>query len=264
MQNLMPRPLPRRLPDTRPYSSPENSCLAPLFDHDEGERQSRDTVQASHRRHSDPTRRCALARLLLPVLFVCAGLHFWKTRLWAFEATSTTTSWQVYFSPDGGCTQAIVDAIGAAHQQVMVQAYEMSSPQIKKALVAAERRGVKVQAIFDPSAVKETNSMVGELSSGGIPVYIDSAHSPGLAHNKVMIVDHDVVITGSFNFTKAAETRNAENLLIVRDPALAAAYARNFANHLAHSSPLGTDSVPPPKSYHHRYYYHHYHRHSYW
>ncbi|MGO9062898.1 MAG: phospholipase D family protein [Candidatus Binataceae bacterium] len=192
-------------------------------------------------------------------------MHFWKTRLWAFEATSTTTSWQVYFSPDGGCTQAIVDAIGAAHQQVMVQAYEMSSPQIKKALVAAERRGVKVQAIFDPSAVKESHTMVGELSAGAIPVFIDSAHNPGLAHNKVMIIDGAVVITGSFNFTKAAESRNAENLLIIRDPGLAAAYAKNFANHLAHSSPLGSADIPAAKpTYHRHYYYRHYHRHNYW
>jgi phosphatidylserine/phosphatidylglycerophosphate/cardiolipin synthase-like enzyme len=150
------------------------------------------------------------------VLFVYAALHCWTTGLWAFEATPATTSWQVYFSPEGGCTQAIVNAIGAAHQQVMVQAYEMTSPQIKKALVAAQRRGVKMQTIFDPSALKEYDTMVGELSAGGIPVFIDSAHSPGLAHNKVMIIDRAVVITGSFNFTRAAESRNAENLLIIR------------------------------------------------
>jgi phosphatidylserine/phosphatidylglycerophosphate/cardiolipin synthase-like enzyme len=81
-----------------------------------------------------------------------------------------------------------------------------------------------------------------------------------------MVLDQAEVITGSFNFTKAAETRNAENLLIVRDPALAAAYARNFSNHLAHSSPLGAADIPAPKSsYHHRPYYRRYHHwHSYW
>jgi phosphatidylserine/phosphatidylglycerophosphate/cardiolipin synthase-like enzyme len=209
------------------------------------------------------TRQMAFARLL-QLLLICAAIHSAATGLWAFEATPSNPSWQVYFSPDGGCTRAIVSAIGAAEHEIMVQAYEMTSPQIKNALVAAERRGVKVQAIFDPSAVKETNTMLGELSDGGIPVFIDSAHSPGLAHNKVMIIDQAVVITGSFNFTQAAESRNAENLLIIRDPALAAAYARNFANHLAHSSPLGTASIPPPRSYHHHYYYRHYHRHSYW
>jgi phosphatidylserine/phosphatidylglycerophosphate/cardiolipin synthase-like enzyme len=142
----------------------------------------------------------------------------------------------------------------------------MTAPQIKSALVAARKRGVEVSAIFDPSAVNERNTMVGELSGGGVTVFIDSAHSPGLAHNKVMVIDQTVVITGSFNFTKAAETRNAENLLVIRDPVLAAAYAKNFSSHLAHSSPLGAAEVPGPKPYyHHRSYYRRYHRwHSYW
>jgi phosphatidylserine/phosphatidylglycerophosphate/cardiolipin synthase-like enzyme len=44
-----------------------------------------------------------------------------------------------------------------------------------------------------------------------------------------MVIDGKAVITGSFNFTVAAENRNAENVLIVHDdPALAKAYADNF------------------------------------
>ncbi|HEY2104156.1 MAG TPA: phospholipase D family protein [Candidatus Binataceae bacterium] len=183
----------------------------------------------------------------------------------AFEDKGTSTSWQVYFSPEGGCTEAIVEAIGGARRQVLVQAYEMTSPQIKSALVAAHRRGVEVKAIFDPEAVKESTSMVEELSAGGVPIFIDSFHSPGIAHNKVMVIDQAVVITGSFNFTRAAETRNAENLLVIRDPALAAAYQRNFDAHMAHSSALGAAEIPAPKSSYHRHYYHrHYYRHSYW
>jgi phosphatidylserine/phosphatidylglycerophosphate/cardiolipin synthase-like enzyme len=183
----------------------------------------------------------------------------------ALEDTHASTSWQVYFSPDGGCTRAIVDTVATAHQQILVQAYEMTSPQIKSALIAAHKRGVQVSAIFDPEALKGTNTMVGELSAGGVPIFVDSAHSPGLAHNKVMVIDQAIVITGSFNFTRAAETRNAENLLIIRDPALAAAYAKNFANHQSHSSPLGAADVPAPKPYHHRSYYRRYHHwHSYW
>jgi phosphatidylserine/phosphatidylglycerophosphate/cardiolipin synthase-like enzyme len=102
--------------------------------------------------------------------------------------------------------------------------------------------------------------MVGALSAGGVAMFVDSAHRPGLAHNKVMVIDQAVVMTGSFNFTKAAETRNAENLPIIHDPALAAQYARNFATHLAHSSPLGaTDTRTPKPTYHRHYYYRHRH-----
>jgi len=172
--------------------------------------------------------------------------------------------WQVYFSPDGGCTQAVVEAIKAARQQVLVQAYEMTSPQIKSALLAAHQRGVKVSAVFDPEAVKEDGSIVADLATGGIPIFMDSFHSPGIAHNKVMVIDEAVVITGSFNFTKAAESRNAENLLVIHDPALAAAYARNFATHLSHSSALNAADIPAKPTYHRHYYHRHYYRHSYW
>ncbi len=182
----------------------------------------------------------------------------------AFEG-APPRSWRVYFSPAGGCTQAIVDAIAVAQRQILVQAYELTSASIKSALVAASRRGVQVRTIFDPEAVKESTSQVGNLSAAGIAVFIDSFHRPGLAHNKVMVIDSAVVITGSFNFTTAAETRNAENLLIIHDAALASAYQRNFSAHLAHSSALGAAEIPAPRpTYHRRYYYRHYRRNYYW
>ncbi len=53
---------------------------------------------------------------------------------------------------------------------------------------------------------------------------IDTEHA--LAHNKVILIDGDTVITGSFNFSRAAEERNAENLLVIRDQELAEKYSR--------------------------------------
>ena len=53
--------------------------------------------------------------------------------------------------------------------------------------------------------------------------------------SKIMVIDGTTVITGSFNFTKAAEENNAENLLVLHDRALADKYEQNFQKHLAHS-----------------------------
>jgi phosphatidylserine/phosphatidylglycerophosphate/cardiolipin synthase-like enzyme len=64
---------------------------------------------------------------------------------------------------------------------------------------------------------------------------IDAEHA--IAHNKVMVIDGETLITGSFNFTKAAQTQNAENLLIIRDQALAAQYTQNWHAHVQHSQP---------------------------
>ena len=52
-----------------------------------------------------------------------------------------------------------------------------------------------------------------------------------------MVIDGRTVITGSFNFTKAAEEKNAENLLVISDPDIAAKYTKNWQEHLAHSKP---------------------------
>jgi phosphatidylserine/phosphatidylglycerophosphate/cardiolipin synthase-like enzyme len=105
------------------------------------------------------------------------------------------------------------------------------------ALVEAYRRGISVRVILDKSNVKETYSSATFLRNMGIPPLIDSEHA--IAHNKVLVVDGREVITGSFNFSKAAEQKNAENLVFIDDPAVAAAYTRNWQDHASHSLPMG-------------------------
>ena len=67
----------------------------------------------------------------------------------------------------------------------------------------------------------------------GIPTFIDFQHA--IAHNKIIIIDRETVITGSFNFTKSAEEKNAENLLILRSRELAREYIDNWNEHKTHS-----------------------------
>jgi len=141
-----------------------------------------------------------------------------------------------FFSPNGGCTQAIVDQLNGAKKQVLVQAYSFTSAPIARALVDAKKRGVDVQIILDKSQRGERYSSATFLSNEGVPTYIDSKHK--IAHNKVMIIDGQTVITGSFNFTKSAEEGNAENLLVIsKAPKLAARYTDNWKEHLRHSEP---------------------------
>ena len=149
----------------------------------------------------------------------------------------------VCFTPGGECTDVIVGQIGSARQQVLVQAYSFTSAGIVKALVDAKRRGVDVRVILDKSNACKDG---GECEKKGaiaadtlgivkVPVLIDHAHA--IAHNKVMVIDGTRVITGSFNFTKAAQEKNAENLLVISDPALARRYIDNWREHAEHSEP---------------------------
>lgn len=130
----------------------------------------------------------------------------------------------VYFSPKGGCAQAIIEEVGMARKSIFVQAYSFTYEPIAEALIEAHKRGVRIGVVMGRGKIGERGSQVGLLFRNGIPVRIDGH----VIHSKVIIIDEEVVITGSFNFSKEAEERNVENLLILRDKVLAQKYIGNF------------------------------------
>jgi phosphatidylserine/phosphatidylglycerophosphate/cardiolipin synthase-like enzyme len=133
----------------------------------------------------------------------------------------------VYFSPNGGATDAVVREIGSAHHEILIQAYSFTSTPIANALVSAKKRGIIVEAILDKANVKQRYSCITFLENAGIPVFIDAQIK--IAHSKIMIIDESGIITGSFNFTNAAEYHNTENLIIIKEaPALVAKYIANY------------------------------------
>jgi len=150
----------------------------------------------------------------------------------------------VDFSPKGGCTEAVVSAITHATKSILVQAYSFTSAPIAKALVEAHRRGVQVAVILDKSQRTEKYSSARFLVNQGIQTLIDDKHA--IAHNKVMVIDGIRVITGSFNFTKAAEQNNAENLLVIDNaPELVSKFTANWKNHQRHSMPYQATLMSP-------------------
>ncbi|TCS72417.1 phospholipase D-like protein [Sulfuritortus calidifontis] len=148
---------------------------------------------------------------------------------------------QVAFTPGDDAGALIVSAIHQARRQILVQAFSFTHAAIAEALIAARRRGVEVQLLADPEQAETVKtSRIDQLAAAGIPVYLDGQHAA--AHNKIMVIDAGqptaTVITGSFNFTHAAQYRNAENALLLRgNPLLADAYAANWRRHRTHSLP---------------------------
>ncbi|MBI3582291.1 MAG: phospholipase D family protein [Nitrospinae bacterium] len=167
---------------------------------------------------------------------------------------------EVYFSPRGGVTGAIVREIDGASKKILVQAYSFTSKPIANALIRAERRGAEVTVIIDGGELGLKGKPRGAGSFGrrqkraifnaawlfkgtGIRLYADDKHE--IAHNKVIIIDDKTLITGSFNFTRQAEEENAENLLVIKDnPALVEKYVGNFNYHLRHSLMYGAGKAP--------------------
>ncbi len=175
------------------------------------------------------SKRLALFSSILSVIFT---ILLFSPPVHAIDVPLDTTA-HVYFSPEGGCTQAVVKELNKAKNEVLVQAYSFTSKEIAQALVNAHKRGVHIIIILDKSNRSGKYSAADFTAHMGIPTFIDSAHA--IAHNKIMIIDKETVITGSFNFTKAAEEKNAENLLILKSKNLAKVYIDNWNKHKAHS-----------------------------
>jgi phosphatidylserine/phosphatidylglycerophosphate/cardiolipin synthase-like enzyme len=185
------------------------------------------------------TLRAALAAALI----FAAGLH--SPHVFAAQI-------EVCFSPPlpAGCDpgRAIESAVRAARKSILIQAYEITPGPLVTALVAAHRRGVEVRAIVDYKQLTDRRNhddafAVEHLAGAGIPVLVD--RPPGLMHDKVMIIDGEVVVTGSFNYTYSAEHRNVENLLVIRDPTLAAQYVQHWRSRAIESRPLRASASAP-------------------
>jgi phosphatidylserine/phosphatidylglycerophosphate/cardiolipin synthase-like enzyme len=157
-------------------------------------------------------------------------------------------------TPDDAIDTMIVAAIAAARHEVLVLAYSFTNPRIARALVAAQARGVRVELVADRGqTLEQPQGVVPGLARDRIPVWIDGNF--GAAHNKVIVIDadgaHATTITGSYNYTMAAQRKNAENVLILRDnPELARAYRAYFRRLQANAQRWSGEGVPAAKSAH--------------
>lgn len=140
----------------------------------------------------------------------------------------STDKVNVCFTPPSGCGSLIAQQIVAAKDSIHMQAYSLTSMPIIHQLIEAHRRGVRVQILLDRSNLDDRNSGMDELRRAGISIGIDRVS--GIAHNKVIIIDKQKVITGSFNFSKAADYRNADNVVLIDDKKLAQDYLENWQN----------------------------------
>lgn len=177
--------------------------------------------------------KTSMVRYSIPVLLAFYVAFHFLSSIQAHQIKGTGTI-DVYFSPNGGAQEAVIREIGHAKSQIYVQAYSFTSAPIAKALVDAHKRGVRIEVILDKSQRTARYSSSDFFAHAGVPTFIDSSHA--IAHNKIMIIDGSTLITGSFNFTRAAEEKNAENLLVFKgNKPLVDRYIENFEEHMEHS-----------------------------
>lgn len=157
---------------------------------------------------------------------------------------------EAHFVPGEDVTSIVCETIDSAKEEVLVQAYNFTDPDIGNALIAAHKRRVRVTVIVDRVTVNQKGCQAEPCFKAGIPVFVDAKHK--IAHNKIMVVDSATVLTGSFNWSQNAEKFNAENLVkITKNPTIAAEYLKNWEVHKNHSEGYEpTPAKPKPKPKH--------------
>jgi len=147
----------------------------------------------------------------------------------------------VAFTPGDRIDRLIIGEIDQSKHEVMMLAYSFTDRTIARALIRAHQRGVRVQVVSDREQARALpQNVLAELVAGGVSVWVDGNFQA--AHNKVIVIDPDTpratTITGSYNFTYAAQRGNAENVIVLRDnPPVARSYRDNWSRLKASATP---------------------------
>jgi phosphatidylserine/phosphatidylglycerophosphate/cardiolipin synthase-like enzyme len=132
----------------------------------------------------------------------------------------------LHFSPTDGVAQYVLEEIGRAKRSIRFMAFSFTSDDIAGAMVDHRREGLSVRGVMERQNVSGTGAVFQQLERGGVEVLEDG--NCYILHHKVIIIDEQIVITGSYNFTNSAEQSNDENLVIIADKELAAQYLDEF------------------------------------
>jgi len=141
----------------------------------------------------------------------------------AFE----TVTLENYFAPEDKVMDKIVKEIAKAKASIHIMAFSFTSEEMSSIVSLKKRDGVGVKVLFHGAGAQTEYSRLKDMKNVGAETFI-SHNRRGVMHNKVIIIDRSTVITGSFNFSKNANTSNDENVLIIRSPNLAAIYEEEF------------------------------------
>jgi phosphatidylserine/phosphatidylglycerophosphate/cardiolipin synthase-like enzyme len=136
------------------------------------------------------------------------------------------TSIEVFFSPDDGTQARLVELIDEAETSVYLLAFAFTADPIADALLDADGRGLEVIGIVETSQASGMGGDFFRLVDAGMDFELDG--NPRNMHHKVLIIDEETVVLGSYNFSASAEERNDENTLIIHNVDIADLFLEEF------------------------------------
>jgi phosphatidylserine/phosphatidylglycerophosphate/cardiolipin synthase-like enzyme len=134
---------------------------------------------------------------------------------------------EIYFSPDDGVAAQLLSLLQAAKESIYFMAYSFTANDLGDAIVQKAAEGLTVAGVMDADQINSNQGTEYDaFKQAGLDLRLDG--NPGAMHHKVFIIDHTIVVTGSYNFTNSAETRNDENVVIIHNANVASQYMTEF------------------------------------
>ena len=146
---------------------------------------------------------------------------------------------QVIFSPEDGAVSYLVAMLNDAQVSIRFLAFSFTDYPMAQAMVTRAQNGVDVQGVFETFGSNSPRSELKTLWCAGLPVRQDGNDS--FLHDKVIIIDNSIVVTGSLNFSSSADEDNEENVIIIDNPGIAALYLEEYQKNwdMAVTLPVG-------------------------
>jgi phosphatidylserine/phosphatidylglycerophosphate/cardiolipin synthase-like enzyme len=142
------------------------------------------------------------------------------------KAKEITYSSHAFFSPEDSGQEDLEQLLLSAHKAIWVCVFTISDDKLAKALIHKHKQGLDVKVVTDNDKMYDRGSDVFEMKEAGIPVKIDDTRHH--MHHKFAIVDKEILVNGSYNWTRSADEYNHENLIITKDEALVKDFTQEF------------------------------------
>jgi phosphatidylserine/phosphatidylglycerophosphate/cardiolipin synthase-like enzyme len=141
--------------------------------------------------------------------------------------TISETRIDVFFSPDDGVLNALIPLLDSAEQSIHFLAFSFTSNELGDIVRAKAEAGLTVAGVMDEEQISSNQGTEFDpFQQAELDVLIDGI--AGQMHHKVIIIDEKIVAFGSYNFSKSAEERNDENLIIIHDADIARQFMLEF------------------------------------
>ena len=131
-----------------------------------------------------------------------------------------------YFAPGEACPQRIIQLIQGAREHADICVFTITDDRITEAIIEAHRRGLGLRIITDNEKAFDMGSDVPRLQDAGIELKVDQ--TPFHMHHKFAIFDRQILLTGSYNWTRGAARDNLENFIITSERRLVEPFCTVF------------------------------------